>query len=153
ALENSLLHHVTALASTRGFAVQKKTESDELSIAVAPHKSGGDSCAEPLRQTPGPSEPVLLYIAIREAGPEGPVRSAPRVQILPGQTFTASSGLEDEASGQHRNLLLYGYVSRDGKSIVAALVATSIWVDPKDGRPYVFSQVSDMEDHFFSLKP
>jgi len=153
AVENSLVRYATALAPTRGFAVTKKTESDDLSVAVAPHKSGGDSCAEPLRQTPGRSEPVTLYIAIREAGPDGQVRSAPKVTILPGTTFTASSGLEDEASGQHRNLLLYGYVSRDGKSIVAALVATSIWVDPKDGRPYVFSQVSDMANHFFSLKP
>ena len=48
------------------------------------------------------------------------------------------SSLQEE--GQERNLFVHSFLFPDGRHVVAALVATAVWRDPRDGRDYVYSQ-------------
>jgi hypothetical protein len=81
----------------------------------------------------------MIRMAVTEPG--GEVVMAPQVGTVSGMAFSMRSGAMG-ATGQHDETVIFGYLSADGKSVAAALQATAIRTDPKDGKEYVYSQIS-----------
>jgi hypothetical protein len=119
--------------------MRKGESSLKVAVASAP---GGAGCARAERRYPSPGAPVLLNIELRAGSGSGEVVAAPRIQVRAGQVFSTRSGFEDVAKGQHREFSIVGYVAADGRAAALGLVTTAIYVDPKDGREYVYSQAS-----------
>jgi len=96
-----------------------------------------------VREEP-PRRDVTLAFVARERGPEGPgeIVMAPQLSVAAGTTVKARAGHKDDATGQQREFVLAAYVSRDGSWVAVVLTATAIWIDPRDGGEYYFTQPS-----------
>jgi hypothetical protein len=101
-----------------------------------------DGCREGVSVKPLRGTSSMTGFEVRAIGSDGEstVVMAPRLQFLPGQVFGMRSEIQDDRTGQHRQMVISGYVTRDGRSVAATLQATAIWIDPRDGREYYFAQ-------------
>jgi hypothetical protein len=101
--------------------------------------------AQAQREEPPRQELQVSFLA-RETGPDGPGRvvMSPNLSVQAGTTVKARSGGQDAETGQQRELVLAAYVSRDGSWVAAVMTATAIWVDPRDGGEYYYTQPSEV---------
>jgi hypothetical protein len=101
-----------------------------------------EGCRDAVSMAPPRTGASMLHFEVRAVKADGTqeVVMAPRLQFLPGQVFGMRSEIQDERTGQHRQMVIWGYVTRDGRSVGAVLTATAIWIDPRDGREYYFAQ-------------
>jgi hypothetical protein len=135
------------LTSTR----EIKDHSGRLFVLVT------DRALEPCRVQAQRDEPpqrdVQVSFVAREAGPDGPGRvvMSPSLSVRAGTTVKARSGGQDAETGQQRELVLAAYVSRDGSWVAAVMTATAIWVDPRDGGEYYYTQPSEVAGEPFSI--
>ena len=91
---------------------------------------------------------LRVRFEVRERRDEGVVLiGAPSIGALAETSFSTRSGMEDEF-GQHREHVIFGFLSGDVRSVAAALVATATWKDPSDGREYVYAQAPSGEVYF-----
>ena len=133
------------LAEKEGMSAEVKRAKGSLGWAILPRVNDGESCAEPPPYRHGAGR-VTLRLEIRERREDGiVVLSAPQIATWAGTVFSTRSGLRGE-TGQHREVVIYGYVSADGKSAAATMVATAIWTDPNEEREYVYAQVLPVKD-------
>ena len=145
ALDGAGLPGSVAVGGPQAVARSRKNEAESLDVFLA-EKADSGCRDESLREEP-PSRQLQLSFVVREVGPDGegqPVM-APRIGVLAGTTFKMRSGQKDEKTGQQRELVLSGYVSRDAAWAVVQLMATAIWLDPADGGEYFYTQ-SSVED-------
>jgi hypothetical protein len=133
------------LAETGGMSAEVKRAEGSLGWAILPRVQDAESCAEPAAFRHGAGR-VTLRLEIRERREDGmTVLFAPQITTWPGTVFSTRGGLRGE-TGQHREVVIYGYVSADGKSAAATLVATAIWTDPKEEREYVYAQLLPVKE-------
>jgi len=121
--------------------------SDAVVWSASESKVGGcRESAAPARRTSNGG--ALLRLEVVEQG-GGSVISGHRLHTVGAQAFSLRGGLMG-VSGQHDEAVLFGYLSADGRSVAAALQATAIRTDPRDGREYIYSQVSTPESVRFA---
>ncbi|MGH9400218.1 MAG: hypothetical protein ACRD00_07600 [Thermoanaerobaculia bacterium] len=101
-----------------------------------------EGCGRATLVTPGRGVASMTGFEVRAIGRDGDseVVMAPRLGFLSGQVFGMRTEMQDDKTGQHRQMVISGYVTRDGRSVAAVLTATAIWIDPRDGREYYFAQ-------------
>jgi hypothetical protein len=88
----------------------------------------------------GEAETVAFRIEeVREDGTRSLI-SAPRIHARPGTAFSVRTGIA-EPEGQAREVIVWGYLSGDGRSVAATVAATAIRTD-SDGNEYVYAQSS-----------
>jgi len=123
---------------------ERQDASGSLSV-LATEKPQEPCRARSAREEP-PQRDVQLAFVARETGPEGPgeLVMAPSLSVRAGATLKARAGRRDDATGQQRELVLAAYVSRDATWVTAVLTATAIWIDPRDGSEYYFTQPSSV---------
>ncbi len=138
-------HASAALAIAPGQPVAYTDEDYPGGVKVTLSEKSHDGCQDVLSARPGsPSDKDARYpgIQVLSPGADGAseVVMAPRVALLPGTGFFVSSEVQDDRTGQHRQLGVRGYLTRDGRSLAAILTARAIWRDPADGREYYYVQ-------------
>ncbi|MDQ6894462.1 MAG: hypothetical protein M3167_17530 [Acidobacteriota bacterium] len=108
-------------------------------LAILPHPPANAPCAEGAGSASrGRGETVFLRVdELREDGSRLAL-AAPRLQVRPGTPFSFRSRVEDTA-GLTREVVVSGYLSQDGRSVVAVLAATALRSDA-DGKEYVYVQ-------------
>ncbi len=103
-----------------------------------------DGCQDVLSARPGSSDKDARYPGIQVLSPgndgASEVVMAPKVALRPGTGFFISSEVQDDKTGQHRQLGVRGYLTRDGRSLAVILTARAIWRDPADGQEYYYVQ-------------
>lgn len=87
------------------------------------------------------ASPPSAEIRMTVAEPGGEPTMSPRHFTTLPSAFSMRSGLMG-VRGQHDETVVFGYAAVDGKSVAAVLQVTAIRTDPRDGREYVYSQVS-----------
>jgi len=123
---------------------ETKDEGGSLYVLVTERPS--EPCKSQTRREEPQRRDVLLEFVARETGPDGPgeIVMAPRLSVAAGTTVKMRSGAQDADTGQQRELILAAYVSRDGTWVAAVMTATAIWVDPRDGGEYYYTQPSSV---------
>jgi hypothetical protein len=108
-----------------------------------------EPCGEPIPLRSA-GRNLRIRLEVRERREEGltVIGGSPTIGALQGTAFSSRSGVADEF-GQHREYVLYGFLSNDGKSIAVTMTASATWRDPADGREYVYSQVPASQNLFF----
>jgi len=140
-------------ASPKAFAL---VDSRSLSLEAGGEWTSSDprgrACGDVASSAPTPrggSHPgAVLRLDVSEEG-GAPVITGHKLHTVGGQGFSLRGGSMG-VGGQHDEAILFGYLSSDGKSIAVALMATSIRTDPRDGREYVYSQVSSADSVRFT---
>jgi len=143
AVEGDHFRKAFSVAAPEGVTWETRKGESSLKMSIAPWR-GGAGCPSAERRYPSPGATVLLNMELHADSGSGEVVAAPRIQVRTGQVFSARSGFEDAARGQHREFSIQGYVAADGRSAALGVVTTAIYVDPKDGREYVYSQTSPL---------
>lgn len=142
ALDGAGLPGSVAIGGSHAVAKSRQSETEALDVFLWEKPESG--CTdETLREEP-PSQAMQLYFLVREvvAGGAGEIVMAPSIQLLTGTTFRMRTSFKDEKTGQQRELVLSGYLSRDGAWAAVNLMATAIWTDSTDGIEYFFTQSS-----------
>ncbi|MGH9316327.1 MAG: hypothetical protein ACRD1P_04390 [Thermoanaerobaculia bacterium] len=117
-------------------------------------KNPGEECASPEQHRSSRDKTIGLRLEVREraGGNAGDVLIDNRIQMETGQSFSVRSQIFDENASHRREVVVDGYVSKDGRFVTAALIANATWTDPRDGAEYVFAQPSSTRVDFHPLK-
>jgi hypothetical protein len=142
ALDGAGLPGSVAIGGPHATSRTRQSETESLDVFLWEKAEVG--CTEETLRAEPPSRPLQLFFVVREVGPGGPweIVMAPSISLMTGTTFKMRTGLRDEKTGQQRELVLSGYVSRDGTWAAVNLMATAIWINPADGGEYFFTQSS-----------
>ena len=130
----------TGLASEHGSSLEDADFPEGLKFTFTEKPQEG--CQQPISTRPIDLPAREMRLEVRSIGKDGAdeILVASRIGALAGRPFVVRSEMADEKDGQHRQTVVSGYVARDGRSFAAALTATAIWIDPQDGREYMFVQ-------------
>jgi hypothetical protein len=134
-----------ALGEGEKFGVRLQSGDGDVQWTVGPAAPAG-GCREAARVPDRRTSRSALLLRLRieerkEGGPE--VVMAPQVQLQRGTSFSVRSGMMRD-SGQHDEIVLFGYLAGDGNAVAVALVGSGIRTDPSDRREYVYSQLSQV---------
>ncbi len=143
------LQRAFALRPGQAISAEVRNESNSVRVFFTTQPGAGAGCQDPDRKDSGVRPQRMVAFELRERLEDGTFRSVmrPRVGALAGVAFSLRSGSSD-AGGRGRAFVIRGYLSRDGGSVAVALVAEATWIDPKDGREYIYAQVSDVSEYF-----
>lgn len=144
ALEGDHFRKAFSVSAPDGLTWEARKGDSSVRISVAKPRGESAECAPAERRYPSPGASVLLHVEVREGSASSEIVAAPRIAVRAGQVFSTRSGFEDTVKGQHREFSIQGYISSDGRAAALGLVTTAIYVDPKDGREYVYSQASPL---------
>jgi hypothetical protein len=128
------------------FTSTREIKNDTGRIFVLVTDRALEPCKPQAQRDEPPQRDVQVSFLARESGPDGPGRllMSPNLSVRAGTTVKARSGGQDAESGQQRELVLAAYVSRDGTWVAVVMTATAIWVDPRDGGEYYYTQPSEV---------
>lgn len=140
-----------ALGEGEGRTVEMRRDDGDVAWTIgplAPRSGCRDAAQVPVRRSSRSTAQLRMRVEEkRDAGAE--VVMAPQVNLQRGTSFSVRSGMMRE-SGQHDEIVLFGYLATDGNAIAAALVGSSIRTDPGDRREYVYSQLGSGKEIRFT---
>lgn len=106
-----------------------------LSLALEP----GDCPVAEARRIQTSGRQQMVNLEVTEPGSDEIVTGFGSGQMS-GSTGGGSTHSLLQEEGQERNLFMHLFVFPDGHHVVAAIIASAVWRDPRDGRDYVYSQ-------------